>query len=179
MKSHIHWILIRFLVLMFFFMTYTFQSSGQYQIKTSVVGGGGNTTVGSGFGMLSTVGQPFVGYVRSPESHMFVGMWHQYDIVTSVEMIEDAIPHEYRLEQNYPNPFNPSTTIRFSIPERHHIRLSVYDLLGREVTKLIDEEMEAGWYSVIYNAEGLASGVYLYRIQTESFISTKRFIILK
>jgi M6 family metalloprotease-like protein len=103
-------------------------------------------------------------------------------IVISATVDVDDIPdviYSFKLEQNYPNPFNPSTTIRFSIPERHRVRLSVYDLLGREVTKLIDEEMEAGWYSVIYNAEGLASGVYLYRIQTESFISTKRFIILK
>ena len=179
MKLHIRFIPIRSLVLIFFFMIHTPQSSGQYQIKMGVVGGGGGVTEGSGFGMLSTIGQTFIGQTESAGSHMFVGMWHQYGIVTSVKMIEDAIPLEYRLEQNYPNPFNPSTTIRFSIPERLHVRLSVYDLLGREVTMLIDEEMERGWYSVVYDAVGLASGVYLYRIQADSFVLTKRFILLK
>jgi hypothetical protein len=179
MKSHIFLISVRYLLLIFTCMMHTPESSGQYQIKADVVGGGGGVTEGSSFKVISTVGQTVVGNTGSVGSQMFLGMWYQHDIVTSVEKIEDPIPLAYRLEQNYPNPFNPTTTIRFSIPDRRHVRLSVYDLLGREVTRFIDEEMEAGWYSVVYDAAGLASGVYVYRIEADSFNITKRFILLK
>ena len=90
-----------------------------------------------------------------------------------------SIPTDFKLFQNYPNPFNPSTTIRFSIPEPQNVTLSVYDLLGHLVTMLVAEKMRAGYYNVVFDAAGLASGVYFYRIQTESFVSTKRFILLK
>jgi hypothetical protein len=170
---------IRSLAVIFFIMLYITESSGQYQLRMYVTGGGGGVTEGSGLRIVSTVGQPFVGRSQSADFNIFAGMWHQYDFTTSVEYIEDQIPLDYRLEQNYPNPFNPSTTIRFSIPERKNVRLSVYDLLGREVAVLINEEMDTGWYSIVYQAEGLASGIYIYRIQTGPFISTKRFILLK
>jgi Leucine-rich repeat (LRR) protein len=98
--------------------------------------------------------------------------------VTSVDQ-EIDLPNEYRLYQNYPNPFNPTTTIRFSIPERQNVLLTVYDLLGREVARLVNEELDAGLYSVVYDGTELASGVYLYRIQTDSFASAKCFILLK
>jgi hypothetical protein len=179
MKSYLFLIPVRCLLLIFTCMMHTPESSGQYQIKAGVVGGGGGVTEGSSFNVLSTVGQTVVGNLGSFSSQMFLGMWYQHDIVTSVEKIEDPVPLAYRLEQNYPNPFNPTTTIRFSIPDRRHVRLSVYDLLGREVTRFIDEEMEAGWYSVVYDAAGLASGVYVYRIEADSFNITKRFILLK
>jgi hypothetical protein len=97
--------------------------------------------------------------------------------------IEDSkagsIPSNFNLFQNYPNPFNPSTTIRFSIPETQNVTLVVYDILGHLVTTLVAERMEAGWYDVVFDAAGLASGVYFYRIQTESFVSAKQFILLK
>ena len=102
------------------------------------------------------------------------------DAVTNVEAKKlTELPSSFSLEQNYPNPFNPSTTIRFLIPEQQNIRLSVYNLLGQRVRTLIDEEMKAGRHSVVFNAAGLASGVYFYRIQTESFVSTKQFVLLK
>jgi hypothetical protein len=179
MKIHMRCIPIRCFILVAVLLLYAAESSGQYQLRISVLGSGGGTISGGGYTMLSTAGQPFIGRSQSAELNLFAGVWHQYNIATSVEPIEDQVPREYRLEQNYPNPFNPSTTIRFSIPERQNVRLSVYDLLGREVAKLIDEEMNAGWYSVVYHAAGLSSGVYVYRIHTESFVSTKRFILLK
>jgi hypothetical protein len=109
------------------------------------------------------------------------GVWKRpwSEMVTSVNRLSEDIPLHYKLEQNYPNPFNPSTMICFSMPDRRHVRLSVYDLLGREVSQLVDEEMEAGWYSVIYDAAGLASGVYLYRLEVGSFVRMRRMIILK
>ncbi len=85
----------------------------------------------------------------------------------------------YKLEQNFPNPFNPSTAIKYQIPKASHVNLRVYDILGREVETLVNENKPAGDYSVSFNADKLASGIYLYRIQTGNYIETKKMILLK
>ncbi len=86
---------------------------------------------------------------------------------------------EYALEQNYPNPFNPSTTIKYQLPNDEFVTLKVYDILGNEVTTLINEEKVAGKYEVNFNASTLASGVYIYKIQSGSFINSKKMLLLK
>jgi Leucine-rich repeat (LRR) protein len=99
--------------------------------------------------------------------------------ITGVAEPRTMEPESFALYQNYPNPFNPLTTIRFSMPEKQSVRLSVYNLLGQLVRTLVDEKMEAGQHSVVFNAAGLASGVYFYRLHTESFISIKPCILIK
>jgi hypothetical protein len=89
------------------------------------------------------------------------------------------IPVSYKLEQNYPNPFNPTTTIRYQIPKDGMVTLKVYDLLGAEVVTLVSEELVSGKYEVNFNASRLASGVYLYKLQADEFISVKKMILLK
>ncbi len=81
--------------------------------------------------------------------------------------------------QNYPNPFNPSTTIRFGLPERSRVRLIVYNALGEQVAQLIDGDREAGYHAVSFNAAGLASGVYFYRITAGTFVDTKRLLFIR
>jgi hypothetical protein len=91
----------------------------------------------------------------------------------------NSIPTVYALEQNYPNPFNPTTTINYQLPEKGHANLRVYDILGNLVTTLLDEELNPGYYSVTWDASGLASGIYFYRLNSGSFVSTKKLILLK
>lgn len=88
-------------------------------------------------------------------------------------------PTIYYLSQNYPNPFNPATTIEFSIPERSHVLLKVYDVLGNEVATLVNGWMEAINYKVIFDGSKLASGIYYYTLATGNFTSTKKLILLK
>jgi photosystem II stability/assembly factor-like uncharacterized protein len=90
-----------------------------------------------------------------------------------------SIVNTITLDQNYPNPFNPSTTIRFSIPEQANVSLIVYDILGRKIAELIDEQLQAGEYSQLFNAAGLASGIYLYQLRAGEYVQTKRLILLK
>lgn len=92
---------------------------------------------------------------------------------------ELGLPDEYNLEQNYPNPFNPSTTIRYSITQPDVVRIKVFDILGREVKSLVNEFKQTGNYEVEFDASGLSSGMYLYRIESGSFIQTKKMILLK
>jgi hypothetical protein len=85
----------------------------------------------------------------------------------------------YKLEQNFPNPLNPTTTIGFGIPDKGNVRLSVLNILGEEIKVLLNEEKEAGYHSIEFNAIDLPSSVYFYRIQSGNFIDTKKMILLK
>jgi len=98
---------------------------------------------------------------------------------TSVDKKPGSIVEDYQLEQNYPNPFNPSTKIAFRIMKAGLVRLKVFDIVGREVQSLVDEQLQPGSYESTFNAKGLASGVYLYRLQTGDFVATKRLLLLK
>ncbi|MDR3626938.1 MAG: T9SS type A sorting domain-containing protein [Ignavibacteriaceae bacterium] len=90
-----------------------------------------------------------------------------------------TMPKGFNLQQNYPNPFNPNTTIEYSIPAVLNVTLKVYDLLGREVTTLVNKEQLAGSYKVNFNATGLASGVYLYRLTAGKYSKANKLILLK
>jgi len=89
------------------------------------------------------------------------------------------LPDRYVLGQNYPNPFNPSTTITYQLPIRGHVMLKVYDVLGREVRTLVNEMQEPGFKSLLFNATGLASGVYFYRLEVGTFSTFKKFLLLR
>jgi len=91
----------------------------------------------------------------------------------------DALPTEFNLSQNYPNPFNPSTKIEFSIPEASDVRLEVFNMLGQKVQTLKNERMAAGFYSVVFEAGGLSSGVYVYQLTAGEFSQTKRMLLVK
>jgi hypothetical protein len=95
--------------------------------------------------------------------------------------VDDAasMPTEYDLSQNYPNPFNPSTKIGFRVTDYGLVTLTVYDVLGREVQTLVNEERQAGAHSVEWNAAGAASGVYFYRLQAGGFVETKKMLLLR
>ena len=97
----------------------------------------------------------------------------------STEVVIDLIPKNLELAQNYPNPFNPSTMISWQSPVSGKQILKVYDLLGNQVAALVDEFRDAGSYEVEFNANHLASGVYLYRIEANGFVKTKKMILMK
>jgi hypothetical protein len=89
------------------------------------------------------------------------------------------IPTQYELYNAYPNPFNPSTTIRFDLPDAARVQLVVFDMLGREVAVLVDEERPAGQHAVKFDAGRLSSGVYIYRLQAGNFVQTKKLTLMK
>ena len=96
----------------------------------------------------------------------------------SVAMNENN-PETFFLFQNYPNPFNPVTSIEYSVNSRQFITIKVYDALGNEISTLVDEEKAEGKYKVDWNASGLASGIYYYQFKSDSFVETKKMILLK
>ncbi len=91
----------------------------------------------------------------------------------------DLSPKQYYLAQNYPNPFNPITTIKYTIPQKRNILLKIFDILGNELTTLVNEEKDSGNYEVKFDGSNLASGIYYYQMQAGDFIATKKFILMK
>ena len=85
----------------------------------------------------------------------------------------------FELKQNYPNPFNPETKIEFALPKSSSVKMVVYDLLGSEVTTLVNENMQAGYHTVTFNGTNLASGIYLYRLESGNYSAVKKFILMK
>jgi photosystem II stability/assembly factor-like uncharacterized protein len=105
--------------------------------------------------------------------------------ITFVQKLSNEVPGEFSLRQNYPNPFNPSTTIKFDIPaagQRHafaNLRLTVYDITGKEIAVLLNEPLAEGSFEVVWNSPGYASGVYFYKLTAGSFTETRKMVLSK
>ncbi len=101
-------------------------------------------------------------------------------LVTAVDhSFREGLPQRTSLMQNYPNPFNPSTTIRYGLPSRSHVTLTVFNTLGQQVATLVEGEKEAGFHEAVFDASGLASGVYLYRLQAGSVMRARTLMLLR
>ncbi len=92
---------------------------------------------------------------------------------------EFETPNSFYLAQNYPNPFNPTTIISYSLPASNHVTIKVFDILGNEVTTLLNEQKEAGTHTIVFNASDLSSGVYFYKIQAGNYAETRKLILQK
>ncbi|MFN0157188.1 MAG: T9SS type A sorting domain-containing protein [Bacteroidota bacterium] len=99
--------------------------------------------------------------------------------LVGVQPVDNTVPESFRLDQNFPNPFNPSTEIRFSVPQREHVMLTVYNMLGQKVATLVDEVASPGNYSVNFSPSGIASGVYVYRLHSISFTKERKMLLIK
>lgn len=96
-----------------------------------------------------------------------------------IQPVSNEIPHEFYLSQNYPNPFNPATKIKFQIPEAGHTKITIFDILGREIRTIVNEQIKPGTYEIGFDADNLSSGIYFYQLQSGSYINTKKMILTK
>ena len=101
------------------------------------------------------------------------------DHTTGISNINLEIPASYTLSQNFPNPFNPETNIKFSISQSGNVKLTVFDITGKEVESLVNEKLSAGTYAYNFNASNLPSGTYFYKIETDNFVETKKMVLIK
>ena len=121
------------------------------------------------------------------DKYVFVGVWDNSvwsrlvcEMLTSVkESPKIERPNSFNLEQNYPNPFNPTTNIQYALTTRQFVTIKVYNVLGKEITTLVNEEKPEGQYSLNFNAGNFPSGVYFYTIRAGNFIETKKMLLLK
>jgi hypothetical protein len=158
-----------------------------YRLDWLCINSGGETEQSSvNYGAKLTLAQPVAGYCESDSYRAHLGFWHPLlGNPVAVEQIESpTLPTTFALEQNYPNPFNPTTTIQFALPRSGQVRLEIYNTLGQLVTILASEQLAAGTYSVAWDGSDIwgnqvASGVYLYRLQANDFVSTRKMLLLK
>jgi len=129
------------------------------------------------FGGLSTSDANYFQVVASNTVLDSLDLWNITPL--SIKPIETSIPIKFHIYQNYPNPFNPVTTIRYELPHRSNVQLTIYDLLGGEVATLISETQDAGFKSVKWYATGISSGMYFYQISFGDQVQTKKLLLLK
>ncbi len=103
----------------------------------------------------------------------------RYSKISAIDPISGVIPSTFSIKQNYPNPFNPSTSIRFDVPNSSFVRVSVYDVMGREIENLVNEQLKAGEYMVKWDAARFSSGIYFYSIAADGYQSTKKMMLIK
>ncbi|MBN2565501.1 MAG: T9SS type A sorting domain-containing protein [Candidatus Eisenbacteria bacterium] len=153
-------------------------SASSFEITQSVVGSGASVAGGGSCEVLGTVGQPAIGHTAGGSYEHGVGFWYQPGwILTGVP--DDGFPSMFRLEQNSPNPFNPVTAVRFAMPKKARACIRVYDVGGRLVRVLLDEEREPGHHEITFDARGLPSGVYFMRMEASGFSDTRKLVLLK
>jgi Secretion system C-terminal sorting domain len=160
--------------------------SAQWQIVSQSFGSGFANSKSAGLSIISVIGQSFVGEASGNGILLRSGFGGLSSAMTSAKASQEKIPLAYTLSQNYPNPFNPSTVIAFGIPQASHVSLQIFDIVGREVSTLVNEDLIAGNYRSAFIADHLSSGVYFYRIVATRksdggrvFIETKKFMLIK
>jgi plastocyanin len=139
--------------------------------------GGFDLPLGGGIAVLTQAGIHY--YVCVPHASQGMKGTITVNPSTDVKTISKAIPNNFILKQNYPNPFNPSTKISFSIREAGFVSLKIFNILGKEVTTLINENLPLGNFNVEWYAINEESGIYFYTFQTENYLLTKKMILLK
>ena len=153
---------------------------GQYAVKAGVFSNGSSPTGDSNHTISGTAGQSAIGVTQGGSYIQQGGFCYQVSsLTTGVEQLPGRAPETFRLDQNYPNPFNPITTIVFAVPKPSHVTMRLFDMRGREVTVLVDEEMGTGEYKITFAAGSLASGVYIYRLETDGLVQLKKMMLLK
>ena len=150
----------------------------QHQIKSYVFGNGGAAIANADFNISSTIGQTFTGMASNTDFTHYSGYWRSVALLTNL-LDEELIPIKFELLQNYPNPFNPSTNIKYSIANQTRVRIEVYNILGQRVAILVNENMSPGHYTVKFDGRDMATGFYVYRMQTKEFNSIKKMLIVK
>jgi len=160
----------------------------EYSLNWMSINSGGNMTQSStNYAAQITVGQPVAGKCQSASYRASLGFWSgRAGIITDISDNddEDVLPATFELGQNYPNPFNPATVIKYSLTERCHVTLDIYNVLGQKVRTLVDESKPLGQYQIIWDGlddNGLetAAGVYLYRLKAGNYLVTKKMMFIK
>jgi hypothetical protein len=142
--------------------------------KISFVGGKGTSTEKTDYIFKDKITEPGIYVYRLKQIDFDGTASYSYEVEVEVKG-----PKEFVLYQNYPNPFNPSTTIKFALPEKTNVELTVYNSLGEKVAEVFNGAMDEGYHEIEFRAESLSSGIYFYRLETDKFVNVKKMIVIK
>ncbi len=149
-------------------------------MPASVVASGGGKASSTNYVQTGTVGQTAIGLTTSSSYTHVIGFWYIGTVWPTTGLADpSAVPVRFWLGHNYPNPFNPSTTLDYSLPELSHVSIKLYDVNGRDVMTIVDEQKHAGFHKVKLHASDLSSGIYFCRMVTSDFVQTKTVVLVK
>jgi hypothetical protein len=155
-------------------------ASAQVRLGYGVFATGGGMMSNGTYAAAGTMGQSVIGRSVGSTFAASAGFWGDGGVVLDVEEPPaPEIPTAFELKQNYPNPFNPTTVVSYQVPVARNVRLSIYDLLGCEVALLVNEQKAPGSYTARFDASGLATGAYVYRMTAGDFVQTRRMMLVK
>lgn len=153
--------------------------SQTYKMQKDVIASGATVSSNASFTMYGTIGQAVIGPTGGAGHVVYQGFWYDTSRTTGIAVTQTGLPGDFQLFQNYPNPFNPSTTIKFSVPSRTHVVLRVISMTGALVKTLVDDNVSAGEYSVVFQANEIPTGSYFYTLEAGNHMMTKRMILIK
>lgn len=151
---------------------YTCQKTSNYQVLTQVELSSGNISSSPNFHLVS-----FTDLIKTKRDLIRNTTVNESSLSKIVE--ENNLPKEFSLSHNYPNPFNSSTKIDYALPKPTQVSIDIYDVLGRRVKTIVNEHQNAGHHSVTFSSSSLATGIYIYRIQTLDFSKAHKMLIVK
>ena len=162
-----------------------FASAQNNKINRSIIGSSAVENASSSFQMKGTLGQAAVGVSTNNETTIASGYWGWISKQTNLSTEKkELIPSVFKIQPAYPNPFNPTTTLRYDLPQDSHVLITIYDIRGRKVKTLINENQNAGYRITQWNAtndfgQPISAGMYIYAIQAGDFRTVKKMILLK
>lgn len=162
----------------FDYLTISYRSSGEFNWEKRENGSANGNDYASGVAVQDTERI----FVTGSANFSGTGVAYytlRYSKISGIEPISGIVPVKYELQQNYPNPFNPTTNIRLDVPKQSFVRVTVYDVLGREVENLVNQQLKAGAYMIKWDAARYSSGIYFYSIATDGYQITKKMILAK
>lgn len=174
-----HKFIMKIIFLIFFCISLQSPLFPQYVLSASVFGNGGGMASNASYNSSFTLGQSITGISSNTNYIMNSGFWYSAGLITDIDDEKILLPEDFDLFQNYPNPFNPTTTIRYSLPEESFVSIKVYDILGRLIVSLVEEEKPIGYHEIQFNAVSIASGTYFYRMEAGDHVYVKKLIVLK
>jgi len=153
-------------------------ANAQYALPDYAFGNGGGIISGSGNHIAGILGQSAIGITSNTENRISSGFWKMVgNEPTGLENITEN--HGFGLDQNFPNPFSLSTIIRYTLPRSSSVAIKLFDLQGREIITLIDAKLPQGEHTVRFNANGISAGVYMYRLESNGVVISRKLNVMK
>lgn len=185
LKSNVLTLLTGFVAVGVLVFTSTEYVQAQVQLQLDAITSGGIPSSSSNVKLEGSIGQIATTSSVGDNVQSFAGLWSSFystDLITDIEREESPrknVPEKFSLNPAYPNPFNPTTRISYGLPRASHVKLTVYNMLGKQVQVLVNKRQKAGRHETIFRGRGLASGIYVYRLRTENFVQERKMTLLK